>query len=100
MDDLISFILSILAGVIVSLTTLWFAGYLGVNGMDGSHSYAGCRGVEADPRGYQPGLHMLVDRLLGHRRHKTTAGYAHLADWHRVESAEKVGNIIAAVMET
>ena len=37
----------------------------------------------------------LVGKLLGHRRHRTTAGYAHLADGHLVEAAEKVGNIIA-----
>ena len=41
----------------------------------------------------------LVGRLLGHRRHRTTAGYAHLADGHLVETAEKVGKIIAQAME-
>ena len=41
----------------------------------------------------------LVGKLLGHRRHETTAGYAHLADSHLVEAAEKVGNIIAAAMK-
>ena len=40
----------------------------------------------------------LVGKLLGHRRHQTTAGYAHLADAHLVEAAEKVGNIIAEAM--
>ena len=40
----------------------------------------------------------LVGRLLGHRRHSTTAGYAHLADDHLVEAAEKVGSIIAEAM--
>ena len=35
----------------------------------------------------------LVGRLLGHNRHRTTAGYAHL-----VEAAEKVGAAIAAAM--
>ena len=40
----------------------------------------------------------LVGRLLGHNRHRTTAGYAHLADAHLVEAAEKVGAIIAAAM--
>ena len=40
----------------------------------------------------------LVGRLLGHQRHRTTAGYAHLADAHLVEAAEKVGNIIAVSM--
>ena len=37
----------------------------------------------------------LVGKILGHRRHRTTAGYAHLADAHLVETAEKVGSIIA-----
>ena len=41
----------------------------------------------------------LVGKLLGHRRHRTTAGYAHLADGHLVEAAEKVGRIIADVMK-
>ena len=40
----------------------------------------------------------LVGKLLGHRRHRTTAGYAHLADAHLVEAAEKVGRIIAEAM--
>ena len=40
----------------------------------------------------------LVGRLLGHSRHRTTAGYAHLADAHLVEAAEKVGVIIATAM--
>ncbi len=40
----------------------------------------------------------LVGRLLGHNRHRTTAGYAHLADAHLVEAAEKVGAVIAAAM--
>ena len=40
----------------------------------------------------------LVGRLLGHRRHRTTAGYAHVADAHLVEVAEKVGNVIVAAM--
>ena len=43
----------------------------------------------------------LVSRILGHRhrRHCTTAGYAHLADGHLVEAAEMVGGIIAEAME-
>ena len=41
----------------------------------------------------------LVGKLLGHRRHRTTAGYAHLADGHLVAVAEQVGSIIAAAME-
>ena len=40
----------------------------------------------------------LVGKLLGHRRHETTAGYAHLADAHLVEAAEKVGTIIDHAM--
>ena len=41
----------------------------------------------------------LVGKLLGHRRHRTTAGYAHLDDAHLVETAEKVGSTIADAME-
>ena len=37
----------------------------------------------------------LVGRLLGHNRHRTTADYAHLADAHLVEAAEKVTAIVA-----
>lgn len=40
----------------------------------------------------------LIGKLLGHRRHETTAGYAHLADGHLVETAEKVVAIIAEAM--
>ena len=40
----------------------------------------------------------LVGKLLGHRRHRTTAGYAHLADRHLVEAAERIGRIIAKAM--
>ena len=40
----------------------------------------------------------LVGRLLGHRRHRTTAGYAHLDDAHLVEAAEQVGAMIAKAM--
>ena len=40
----------------------------------------------------------LVGKLLGHRRHRTTAGYAHLADGHLVEAAEKIGAVIADAM--
>ena len=36
----------------------------------------------------------LVGKPLGHCRHRTTAGYAHVADGHLVEAAEKVGTII------
>ena len=41
----------------------------------------------------------LVGKLLGHRRHSTTAGYAHLADSHLVEAAERIGSRIAAMMK-
>ncbi len=41
----------------------------------------------------------LVGKLLGHRRHRTTAGYAHLDDVHLVEAAEKVGEIISEAMQ-
>ena len=40
----------------------------------------------------------LVGKLLGHRRHRTTAGYAHLVDAHLVGAAEKVEHIIARAM--
>ena len=40
----------------------------------------------------------LVAQLLGHRGHRTTEGYAHLADDHLVEAAQKVGSIIAEAM--
>lgn len=42
----------------------------------------------------------LVGKLLGHRRHETTAGYTHLEDGHLIETAEKVGNTIAEAMRT
>ena len=40
----------------------------------------------------------LVGKLLGHKRHRTTEDYTHLADTHNVEAAEKVGAIIAESM--
>ena len=40
----------------------------------------------------------LVDKLLGHRRHRTTAGYAHLANTYLAEAAEKVESLIAETM--
>ena len=40
----------------------------------------------------------LVGRLLGHRRHRAAAGYAHLADGHLVEAAERVGGLVAEAM--
>ena len=42
---------------------------------------------------------MLLGKLLGHRRHRTTAGYAHLADGHLVEAADRVGTIIERAMK-
>ena len=42
----------------------------------------------------------LVGKLLGHRRHRITAGYAHLADAHLVETAEKVGAVINEAMNS
>ena len=42
----------------------------------------------------------LVGKLLGHRRHRTTAGYAHLADAHLVETAENVGAVINEAMDS
>ena len=41
----------------------------------------------------------LVGKLLGHKRHETTASYSHLADAHLVEAAEKVGGLVARAME-
>ena len=40
----------------------------------------------------------LVGKLLGHKRHRTTAGYAHLSDAHLVEAAETVGRLVAEAM--
>jgi len=40
-----------------------------------------------------------VGKLLGHRRHRTTAGYAHSADGHLVEAAERVGFPLSEKME-
>ena len=82
----------------------------------GQHSLIACwRAVCADARLGRLRLHDLrhtvasqavmagenlpqVGKLLGHRRHRTTAGYAHLANGHLVEAAEKVGTIIANAM--
>ena len=41
----------------------------------------------------------LIGRILGHRPHRTTAGYAHLSDAHLVEAAERVGGLIADAMD-
>ena len=41
----------------------------------------------------------LVGKLLGHQRQRTTTCYAHLADAHLVEAAEKVGEIIAGAVD-
>ena len=40
----------------------------------------------------------LVGKLLGHRRHRTTAGYAHLSDRHLLDAVEKVGCVIHGAM--
>ena len=40
----------------------------------------------------------LVGKLLGHRRHHSTAGYAHPSDGHLVEAAERIGSLIATAM--
>ncbi len=40
-----------------------------------------------------------VAKLLGHSNIETTAGYAHLADGHLVEAAEKVGAFVARAMD-
>ena len=39
-----------------------------------------------------------VGRLLGHRRHRTTTSYDHLADAHLAEAAGRFGNIFADAM--
>lgn len=39
-----------------------------------------------------------VGRMLGHGRHRTTAAYAHVADAHLVEAAERDGAVIAEAM--
>ncbi|MCY4585288.1 MAG: hypothetical protein OXB98_04540 [Bryobacterales bacterium] len=40
----------------------------------------------------------LVGKLLRHWWHRTTAGYAHLAEAYLVEAAERVGSIIENFM--
>lgn len=40
----------------------------------------------------------LVERMLAHQQHATTAGYAHLVDAHLVETAERIGSLIADAM--
>ncbi len=39
-----------------------------------------------------------VGKLLGHRRRRTTAGYARVADGHLAETAERIGCPIAEAM--
>ena len=41
---------------------------------------------------------VIVAKLLGHALVETTAGYAHLADAHLVEAAERVGTLLAQAM--
>ena len=36
----------------------------------------------------------LVGGLLGHRRHRTTAGYTQIADAHLIDATERIGCII------
>ena len=40
----------------------------------------------------------LIGKLLRRRRHRTTAGYAHLDDGHPVEATERVWNVVAREM--
>ena len=40
----------------------------------------------------------MIGNLMRHRRHHTTAPYAHLADQHLVDIEEKVGSIIGWTM--
>ena len=40
----------------------------------------------------------LVGCLLAHKRHRNTAGYAHLANAPLVEAAEHIGSIIIRAM--
>ena len=42
----------------------------------------------------------LVGKLLGYKKHRTMAGYAHLADEHLVEAAERVGSVISKAMNS
>ena len=42
----------------------------------------------------------LIGKLLRRRRHRTTAGYAHLDDRHSVEATERVWNVVAREMGT
>ncbi len=41
----------------------------------------------------------LVGKLLGHRRHRTTASYASVVDAHLVAVAERVGSLIAEALD-
>lgn len=45
-----------------------------------------------------PLLDNLLDNLLGHRRHRTTDGYAHVADAYLVEAAGTVGTFLSRAM--
>ena len=49
---------------------------------------------------YDESQQTLGGKSFGHRRHRTTAGYAHLADERLVQAAERVGRIIALAIET
>ena len=41
----------------------------------------------------------LVGKLLGYKRPRITADYAHLADAHLVEAAERIGATIIGMMQ-
>ena len=41
----------------------------------------------------------VLDRLLGHWRHRMPAEYAHLADAHLFEAADRIGSFIAEAMK-
>ena len=40
-----------------------------------------------------------VGKLLGHRRHRSTAGYAHVVDGHLAETAERISRLITDAMD-
>ena len=41
----------------------------------------------------------LIGRLLGRRRRRTTASYAHLTDTHLIGAADRIGVIIFGMMQ-
>ena len=59
----------------------------------------GCRRSEVlDLRWRDIGAGAKLGKLLGYRRHRTTAGYTYLDDAHLVQAAEAVGHKIAEAM--